>query len=366
MPGPTAFDPASIDEATRAYVDALLAMPAPPSIDLIQLRSVFAQRAAGISPTSAHARTIATPGPDGPLELRVIDAPNPVAVLLHIHGGGWALGSSRLSDALLERFVRDLGVTAVSVEYRLAPEHPYPAAVDDCEAAARYVLDQGASELGSERLVLLGESAGSTLTLAALLRLRDTNALDHVLGALLHCGVYDLAMTPSQRQWGRGRGIVDTEALRRFADAYAPADRHRDPDVSPLHGELAGLPPIQISVGTLDLLLDDSLFLYARLLAARVACEMVLLPGGTHGFDLGPSRCPSPNSCASGKRRSWRHCSETAHAVSWVDHSAIVSGASSNARISARRSVATRPRRTSRRATSASSTRSTRDARVGS
>jgi acetyl esterase/lipase len=292
MLNPRSFDPASIDEATRAYVDALFAMPAPAPIDLVQLRSVFAQRAAGISPMSPDARTIAIPGPGGPIELRVVDAPDPVAVLLHVHGGGWALGSSRLSDALLERFARGLGVTAVSIEYRLAPEHPHPAAVDDCEAAARYVLDHGVSELGSERLVLLGESAGSTLALAALLRLRDAAALDDVLGALLHCGVYDLAMTPSQRQWGRGRGFVDTPALRRFADAYAPTDRHGDPDVSPLHAELAGLPPIQVSVGTLDLLLDDSLFLYTRLLAALVPSELVLLPGGTHGFDLAPAPLP--------------------------------------------------------------------------
>src|SRR5690606_24582730 len=121
------------------------------------------------------------------------------AVYLHIHGGGWVLGAADQQDVLLQRIAEGAGVAVVSVDYRLAPEHPFPAAPDDCAAAASWVLENAASEWGTERLLVGGESAGAHLTALTLLRLRDRmGAPDAVSAANLVFGAYDLSMTPSQ------------------------------------------------------------------------------------------------------------------------------------------------------------------------
>lgn len=297
---PALFDTAAVDPLTRAHLDAALAAQIEWPEDLRERRAFFDAMMAGIAPggelrRSPDARTVELAGPGGPLELRVIDAPEPEAVLLHCHGGGWTMGTNAQADAPLERLGRRLGVTVANVGYRLAPEHPHPAPVDDCAAAARFVLDHGRDALGSDRLLLSGESAGATLALAALLRLRDGGRTERVLGATLLYGAYDLSMTPSQRAWGTGpgRGAIDTPLLRRFYDAYAPdEERRRDPDISPLYADLRGLPPTLLGVGTHDPLLDDSLFLHARLLAAGVRSELMVLLGGIHGFDLTPEPLP--------------------------------------------------------------------------
>jgi acetyl esterase/lipase len=197
------------------------------------------------------------------------------------------LGGADQQDAALERLVADTGHTVVSVEYRLAPEAPFPAALDDCEHVARWLAANALTEFGSERLAIGGESAGASLALATLMRLRTNPASASFAAGNLLYGVYDVTMTPSQHVGDSP--VLPLEMLTWFYDQYVPDPAQRtNPEVSPLLADLRGLPPLLLTVGTSDPLLDDTLFLYCRLLAANVPVEIQVLPGGDHGFDLLP------------------------------------------------------------------------------
>src|SRR5438067_3565527 len=138
-------------------------------------------------------------GPAGPIRLRTFAHEQPDGVLLHIHGGAWMAGSPEMMDLLHEIIVETCHVAVVSVDYRLAPEHPYPAGPDDCEAAARWLLQNGRREFGTDALTIGGESAGGHLTAATILRMRDRYGYTGFRGANIVYGPFDLAMTPNQR-----------------------------------------------------------------------------------------------------------------------------------------------------------------------
>jgi acetyl esterase/lipase len=222
-------------------------------------------------------------GPGGELRLRVFAPDRVDAVYLDVHGGGFFMGAPAMDDRPNARLARRAGVATVSVDYRLAPEHPFPAAPDDCEAAALWLLANASREFGTERLLIGGASAGATLAALTLLRLRDRHgAAGAFRGANLVYGVYDLAGTPSQLRAG----------LPSYRDLYLPgfsAEERRRPDVSPLHADLAGLPPALFTVGTADPLLDDSLFMALRWRAAGNAAELAVYPESIHGFDAFPT-----------------------------------------------------------------------------
>lgn len=220
---------------------------------------------------------------DGNLSLHVVPAASPRGVLLHIHGGGFILGGATKQDPMLERVAAATALTCVSVEYRLAPEHPYPAAWDDCETAALWLVDHAAEKLGAEPLLMMGESAGALLAVATLLRLRDRGTPQRFRGAALSFGVYDTTMTPSQAR--AQTGVLKAPDIERIVDAYAPdAASRRDPELSPLYADLRGLPPALFTVGTLDAMLDDSMFMHARWRAAGNQAELALYPGADHAF----------------------------------------------------------------------------------
>jgi acetyl esterase len=243
-----------------------------------------------LAPKSDRATTRTIDGPGGhKIPLRFIAADAPRGVYLHIHGGGWVLGACDQQDPMLERIVTNTGLTCVSVEYRLAPEHPYPAGPDDCEAVALWLARYSRAEFGSDRLTIGGESAGGHLSAATLLRMRDRHAFTAFRGANLVFGAYDLSMTPSQKAFGNERLVLRTLDMERFCEAFVPAAVHRrDPDLSPLYANLARLCPALFTVGTRDGLLDDSLFMYARWIAAGNTAELAVYPGGPHGFTLFP------------------------------------------------------------------------------
>ncbi|HTI32114.1 MAG TPA: alpha/beta hydrolase [Miltoncostaea sp.] len=226
-------------------------------------------------------RSVRGDGRDITVRVTVPATEAPRAAYLHIHGGGFYLGSASADDARDARLADALGVAVVSVEYRLAPEHPWPAAPDDCATAARWLLGDGGDELGTTRLLIGGASAGATLATTTLLRLRDAGCLDRVAGAVLQFGAYDLSgRTPGGRRY----------AGEWFIQAYAGhvADRTH-PDVSPLFGDLRGLPPTLLVVGSLDVLLDDNLAMAARLSAAGNAVDLRVYPEGLHGFTSHPT-----------------------------------------------------------------------------
>ncbi|HEY5172932.1 MAG TPA: alpha/beta hydrolase [Acidimicrobiia bacterium] len=226
-------------------------------------------------------------GPAGPIRLRTFTPQQPDGVLLHIHGGAWMAGSPEMMDQLHEIIVDTCRLAVVSVDYRLAPEHPYPAGPDDCEAAACWLLEHAGDEFGSDRLLIGGESAGAHLAAVTLRRMRDEyHAVDRFLGANLVFGAYDLSRTPSQRGVGipPNSDILDGTGLP--LDLFLPGmsdEKRRDPDVSPLYADLHGMPPALFTVGTNDHLLDDTLFMAARWEVAGNRTELLVYPETPHG-----------------------------------------------------------------------------------
>jgi acetyl esterase len=241
---------------------------------------------------SDRARTIPITGKDGnEIPLRVIAPPHPPrGIYLHLHGGGWVLGGADMQDPMLERIADETGQAVVAVEYRLAPEHPYPAGPDDCEAAAAWLVQNAKKEFGTDALTIGGESAGGHLTAVTILRMRDRHGYAGFRGANIIYGAFDLSMTPSQRLFGDTRLVLRTIDMQQFYNAFLPTitDR-RVPDISPLYADLRNLCPALFTVGTKDALLDDTLFMHARWVAAGNEAELAIYPGGPHGFTLFPN-----------------------------------------------------------------------------
>jgi acetyl esterase/lipase len=247
----------------------------------------------GIFPPPVYlprARDLAIPGRRGDVRLRVI-APEgaPRGVYLHFHGGGWTLGAADMQDPQLAAFADATGLVAVSVDYRLGPEHPFPACADDCEDAARWLIQRGSSELGApSRLTLGGESAGAHLAALTLLRLRDGHGITGAFRAAnLVFGAFDLSMAPSARLWGDRNLVLSVPIMSFFTDNLLPGvdrETRRAPTYSPLFADLRGMPPAIFTVGTLDPLLDDTLFMAARWSATGVTTELHVWPEAIHGF----------------------------------------------------------------------------------
>jgi acetyl esterase len=286
---PKLFTEAAIASATKALnaeiVARLSALPDPWSFPAETVRQ---RRREGLGPfpsppPSERARTIEIPGPAGPIALRIIAPEKPRGVYLHIHGGGWTWGAPDEHDTDRERLA-ERGFASVSVRYRLAPEHPYPAAPDDCEAAALWFAREAEAMFGTSLFAIGGESAGAHLALVTMLRLRDRHGLTPFAGANLFAGCYDLGMSPSVRNWGSEKLILNTRDITLFTQNFCLDHDRRDPDLSPLYADLAGLPRALISVGTRDLLLDDSLFMAARMSAAGIPVDLAVWPGGCHVF----------------------------------------------------------------------------------
>ena len=250
-----------------------------------------AQRAAHLSTDLVSQRAVdrEIAGPAGPIRLRTFVPDRVDGVMLHFHAGGFIAGSPEMTDLLNEVVADAVHVAVVSVDYRLAPEHPYPAGPDDCEAAALWLLEHAEAEFGSGRLLIGGESAGAHLSAATLLPLRDRHgAADRVLGANLAFGIYDLSGTPSQRGVGvPGPDLVSPEFIRFSTESFTPGwstEQRRDPSVSPLFAELHGMPPALFSVGAHDHLLDDTLLFAARWELAGNPTELLVYPEAPHGF----------------------------------------------------------------------------------
>lgn len=283
-------------EETRAFnaelARQLAALPSVHTVPVDVTRRLRA-KGGGIFPAPIRleqARWIEIPSRAGGLRVRVLEpAGEPRGVYLHFHGGGWTLGAADQQDPLLWELVEATGLIAASVEYRLAPEHPYPAGPDDAEDAALWLLG---SDWASLPLAVGGESAGAHLSVTTLLRLRDRHGAGGAFRAAnLVYGGYDLSRTPSSRLAGPDALVLTDPVLEWFGGLFCPGrDREalRDPDVSPLFADLRDLPPALFTVGTADPLLDDTLFMHARWRAAGNRAELRVWEEGVHGFNLFP------------------------------------------------------------------------------
>jgi len=221
-------------------------------------------------------------------DVLVPDRAGPHPVLVYLHGGGWVAGSPRTHRKLGLRFA-EAGYLVVNVDYRLAPEAPFPAPFEDCVHAVRWAGENAARWGGdARRLALGGDSAGGNLTAAVAAHLSGDAGAPAIRAALLIYGVFDFeAMSRMTDAAPNG----DVEAARKLRDAmiYAyvgqspPASRMRDPRVSPLHAA-AKLPPSFLVVGTADSLVDQQRALDAELTRLRIPHENVILDGMPHGF----------------------------------------------------------------------------------
>jgi acetyl esterase len=282
----TTYDAISV--STHAVNEKLaqeLAAMTPPS-GLAETRDAYVKGLLGLlaSPKSSHARTRTIDGPGGPIELRIFVPDKVCGVYLHVHGGGWIAGSNDTWDAQLELFGREAGMVTVSFNYRLAPEYPAPSAIDDSVAVASWLVEHSEEEFGTSWLSIGGESAGANLAVLTLLRLRDQGQANAFSAASLLFGCFDLSLTPSVFR-AQGAPFVSLEAMRQFTTAFTGDIDLKDPTVSPLYADLKGLPPALFSVGSVDPLLDDSLFMHMRWQAAESVSYLAIYPGGTHGFN---------------------------------------------------------------------------------
>jgi acetyl esterase/lipase len=250
---------------------------------------------AGLPPVEGVAsRDEFAPGAQGTaVRVRVYrpnDQPGKMPALLWIHGGGYVMGDIEQDDRLMKQLVRRIDCVAVSVDYRVAPEHPFPAPVEDCYAALKWLFAH-TGELGVEpsRIAIGGASGGGGLAAGLALLARDRKEVQVAFQLLIYPMIDDRNITPASyaitdpRMWNR-------ETNRLAWKAYLGRDGG-GADVSPYAAasrgtDLSNLPPAYIPVGALDLFVDENIEYAQRLIQAGVPTELHVYPGAFHGFDL--------------------------------------------------------------------------------
>jgi acetyl esterase/lipase len=211
---------------------------------------------------------------------RPVGVAEPTPALLWIHGGGYVIGDARQDDPICAKFSRRLGITVASVEYRLAPEHPYPVPLEDCYSALTWLFSLPAVD--RERIAIGGASAGGGLAAALALLARDRGEVAPAFQLLTYPMLDDRSSATAEN---RNYRLWDTHSNRFGWAAYLGG---ADPQVAVpgRRGDLSGLPPAWIGVGTHDLFHDEDLAYSERLQAAGVPCQVEVVPGVFHGFDM--------------------------------------------------------------------------------
>lgn len=231
-------------------------------------------------------RTLSIPGPAGPIHARLFDAAatrEPGPALLFFHGGGFVVGSVDTHAPACAEIARALGMPVVSVDYRLAPEHRWPAAPDDCEAAARWLATSPAElDRSVTSLVLCGDSAGGNLAIVTAMALRDAPAaIPVIVQAPLYPAADMSREYPSFDEYAEGY-LLTRDTMRWFADAYAADLPHAR--TSPLAHDLAGMPPAVVLTAGLDPIRDQGRAYAAALIQAGVPTVFQEAAGNIHGF----------------------------------------------------------------------------------
>jgi len=208
-----------------------------------------------------------------PAEWVVAENADRARVILYLHGGGYVLGSINTHRELASHLSRAAAARVLLIDYRLAPEHPHPAAVDDAVAAYRWLLSQGVSP---SRLVVAGDSAGGGLAVATLVAVRDAGLPVPAAGVCLSPWVDLEGLGESMVTKAAVDPMVQRDGLLKMAAAYLGGQSPRTALAAPLYADLSGLPPLLIQVGTAETLLDDSTRLAER--ARKAGVEVSLEP----------------------------------------------------------------------------------------
>jgi len=252
-------------EQLQLIINAMRAAPVLDQPTVQQQRAGFEQ-GSGLTPLQEDVFVEQVDAAGVPAEWVSIDGHTGSVTTLFLHGGGYCIGSLNTHRRLVGDIARATSGRALQIEYRLGPEHPHPAAIDDAVAAYRWLLTQN---IAPEQLIIAGDSAGGGLTAATLLALRDAGDPLPTCGVLISPWL-DLTCTSDSFASKVSEDPVLTQRnLKMWAHMYA-GEHTRAPLISPLFGDLAGLPPLLIQVGTAELLLDDSTRFAERAKAAGV------------------------------------------------------------------------------------------------
>ncbi len=271
-------------EEFRRVLEVMRAMPRvdPTTVAVEQVRSGMELATSHLAAPEATAFEVTDAGGVAAEWTRPPGVSEDVTLLYH-HGGGYCAGSPRTHRALVGHFAREIGARALSVDYRLAPEHPFPAALEDALRAYRWVLAGGTSP---RQVVVGGDSAGGGLTLALLLALRDAGEPLPAAAVLVSPWTDLTGSGESLRSKVDVDPMVRPEGLHRFAGFYAGAAERGGAALSPLFADLTGLPPVLIQVGTAECLLDDSTRLADRLQTAGVDVTLRIYDDMIHVFQI--------------------------------------------------------------------------------
>ncbi|MFT3821562.1 MAG: alpha/beta hydrolase [Rubrivivax sp.] len=255
-----------------------------------QARQAYQLAAEVLEPPRAplpRVQELQLPGGDGAPRPARLYAPSHqrLPLLLYLHGGGFVIGGLETHDSLCRQLALRSGCAVLALDYRLAPEHPFPAAVDDAWAALDHLAGPGADALGldGQRLAVAGDSAGGTLAAVAAIHARD-RGLPLKLQILITPGTGAHADTPSHRLFANGF-LLDADAIEWFFEQYIPYHHRPDWRFAPLLADdLDGVAPACVILAECDPLVDEGLAYADRLRAAGVAVDLELYRGVTHDF----------------------------------------------------------------------------------
>ena len=297
-----------VDPALRPMLEAWLTIQL--NVDtLIEMRN--RERSLPLPPADPTGTTLErrlVPGPVGAPDITLhIYKPEgvegPLPAIYHIHGGGYVGGAASQLEFFHRPIVRELKCMLISVDYRLAPEHVFPAAIDDCYAGLRWTIENAATlGIDTARLGVMGESAGGGLAAALALMVRDRGEYSLAFQHLTYPMIDDRTCLGEQHP--HTGEFIWTPHNNRFGWAALLGQEPGGPDVSPYAAasratDLTGLPPTYIMTGALDLFLEEDMDYARRLIRAGVPTELHVYPGGFHGFDILPLSAASSAAQAS-------------------------------------------------------------------
>ena len=282
----------AVDPQVRELLDGLDAAGGPRYIEMsaVDGREWFANLRRPSELPIGHVEDRTIPGPAGKLPVRLYTPVGATAdvlpALVFFHGGGWVIGDLESHDPVCRALANASGCKVIAVDYRLAPEHPWPAAPDDCFAAVKWVVEH-AESIGVEgqRIAVGGDSAGGNLAAAVTLRARAAHA-PHISFQLLIYPALDAGMGSASTQENAEGYFLEKAGMGWFYGHYIPAGTDvRIPDISPLYaGDLAGLPDAHVVTAGYDPLRDEGHDYAGKLKAAGVAVSYANYPGVVHGF----------------------------------------------------------------------------------